>query len=375
MHGDLGQLYRNLGKQLPDGHKPTIKVLETCLLSEDNKEGSTDEEVQKIIVRWKQFSLLRGLYLDDSVSKEFDRFRAAFASGLTSEKGAIIVPPGLDNASIQTGHVNRVQFMQSSRFAGDFKARFHRILCLHSMAIVGLHFAKVSTVGPMATNLKQEDFDVAEKIEHLWIKEDVLAGGKTTEFDLDTQLDGLEVFDFLYMFLLRKLLPHERLGSWIGNDAGDHPFEWRVAGGPNALELPEWYSFMRHCRKVLQPVDLVGLIENRAWAGYHNGPPNKSMYMRVRGMFERDDQNELGFDWNTDFERSAMVRALHATSEDQSMGPEDPSWWDHVRLRLGSPFLEHSVYRYQDEIDEMHQERVREESMKRERMEEDRMEE
>lgn len=353
-HEDLAPLYHNLGKRLPDGHKPSIEVFETCLLTDDDKESSTDAEIQKIIVRWKHFSFLRGLYVDDDLFEEFDRFRAAFASGLARDQGATIVSPGLDNVSTETTHVNRIQFVQNNRFAGDFKARFHRILCLHSMAIIGLHFAKIPSVGPTATEPEQDGRDVAEVIDHLWIKEGVLAGGRTTEFDLDTQIDGLEVFDFLYMFLLRKVLPYQVLAYWIRNDIGDHLFEWRIAGVPNALGLPEWYSFMRHCRKVLQPDDLACLIENRAWAGW---PSNKSMYMRVRGMLEHGDQNELGFDWNVDFERSAMVRALYDTSEDQSMEPEDPCWWDHVRLRLGSPFLENSIYGYRDEIDEMQQER------------------
>lgn len=122
---------------------------------------------------------------------------------------------------------------------------------------------------------------------------------------------------------------------------------------PNGLELPEWYSFLLQCRKALQPDDLRDLIEDRAWAGWHYGPPNKSMYMRVRGSFERGDQNKLGFDWNRDFERWSMVKAMCGTYEEQVMGPEDPCWWDHVRFRLGSPFVEGSVYKYQDALNAM----------------------
>lgn len=358
MREELAPLYHNLGRQLPDAQKPSIRVFETCLRTEDNKEGSTDEEIQRIVLRWKRFSFLRGLYVDENISQEFDRFRTALASDLTPEERATMVLPGFNSGSIETSHVNRMKFMQNNRFAGDFKARFHRILCLHSMAVIGLHFAKISTAEPES---EQEGHDVAEMIDHLWIKEDVLAGGKKTEFDLNTQLDGVEVFDFLYMFLLKKILPYYNLASWIGNDAGQYPFEWRVTGLPNEPELLEWYSFLCHCRKVLQPDDLVDLIENGAWRGRSSGPQNKSMYLRVRGMFEQGDQNELGFDWNTDFERSSIVRALCATLEGVLMGPEDPCGWDHLRLRLGSPFSENSVYGYQNEIDEMNEERKRKE--------------
>lgn len=358
-HEELAELYSKIGKRLPDGNKPSIKVFETCLFSKDDKEGLTKKEIQKIVIRWKHFSFLRGLYVDDDVFKEFDRFRAAFVSGLTPGQGATIVSPGLDRTSVEASHRHRVP---KNRFAGDFKARFHKILCLHSMAIIGLHFAKISTVEPTATEPKPGEPDVAEMIDHLWIKEDVIAGGKTTEFGPGTQVDGLEVFDFLYMFLLRKILPYQTLEFWLGNDIGDYPFEWRVAGVPNALGLSEWYSFMQQCRQVLQPDDLRGLIESRAWSAWQNGPPLQSMYMRVRGMFEHVDQNNLGFfDWDGDFDRCAMVRAISFACEDLMTGTEEPGWWDLLRLRLGSPFLEGSVYKYEEAIDEMEEDRRKEE--------------
>lgn len=348
----MAPLYRNLGRQLPDAHKPSIRVFETCLRTEDNKKGSTDEEIQKIVLRWKRFSFLRGLYVDDNISHEFDRFRTAFASDLTPDERATMVLPGLNSGSIKTSHVNRVQFIQNSRFASDFKACFHKTLCLHSMAVTGVHFAKIST----DEESEQEDPDVAEMIDHLWIKEDVLAGGKKTDLDLDSQLDGVEVYDFLYMFLLRKILPYYNLASWTGHDAGQYPFiTWS-----DQLDPSDWYWFLRQCRQVLQPDDLVGLIENGAWRGPSSGPLNKSMYLRVRGVFEQGYENELGFDFDTAFDRSTMVKALFVSFRDVWMTrDDDPCVWDHVRLRLGSPFLENSIHRYRIEIDEVNEERER----------------
>lgn len=83
-------------------NKPRVTDFETCLRTEDGKEGSTDEEIQRIALRWKRFSFLRGLYVDDDVSQEFDRFRTAFASGLTPEVGAIMVLPGFKRGIIET---------------------------------------------------------------------------------------------------------------------------------------------------------------------------------------------------------------------------------------------------------------------------------
>lgn len=101
------------------------------------------------------------------------------------------------------------------------------------------------------------------------------------------------------------------------------------------------------------------------------------MYARQPNMFKRGAHNELGFDWTFDFERSAMVKALCTTSQDRLMNAEDPCCWDHVRLRLGSPFVEDAIHEYWDEIHEMRKERVKEGRRTAERttMKEDRMEE
>lgn len=102
MRESLAPLYHNLERQLPNVHKPRTTDFETCLRSEDKKERCTDEEIQKIVLRWKRFSFLRGLYVDDDVSQEFDRFRTNFASGLTPEESATMVLPGFKSGSIET---------------------------------------------------------------------------------------------------------------------------------------------------------------------------------------------------------------------------------------------------------------------------------
>lgn len=101
MREELAPLYQNLGRQLPSIHKPRVTDFEACLRTKDGKEGSTDEEIQKIVLRWKRFSVLRGLYVDDDVSLEYDRFRRAFASGLTPEESATMVLPGFKSGSIE----------------------------------------------------------------------------------------------------------------------------------------------------------------------------------------------------------------------------------------------------------------------------------
>ncbi len=75
----------------------------------------------------------------------------------------------VDYPYIETSHTSRVQFVQNNRFAGDFKAGFHRIRYLHSVAIVGLHFSEISTVEPRRTRSKLADSDVAKMVKRLWM--------------------------------------------------------------------------------------------------------------------------------------------------------------------------------------------------------------
>ena len=78
----------------------------------------------------------------------------------------------------------------------------------------------------------------------------------------ETKVDCLELFDFLYLFLLMKVLPHERLESWIGEDDDEDPYRWRAGNQATRDRFAvRWDCFLSNCRWVLQPHDLAELIE------------------------------------------------------------------------------------------------------------------
>lgn len=337
MKEDLAQIYRTSGNKIPTDRRPKGKALLRCLNSKWGHETLTEKTIHDIAMRWQDLKYLRDLYLDDLLSKEFDLFRARFTSeNLLRDTSATIVEPGFVKLSSAMSRIEN-----SRGFDRNFKARFHQSLCLHSIAIISRSIAVASGDQGVSSDNPEpdEDFneDVAQDIVHtvagLWVKASVGIGGKQTISSLETQIDCLEVFDFLYLFLIRKLLPLEQLGSWTERNVNDWPY---ALSGPE-IKMESWYFFILHAGFSLQPADLAHLIRERAWSPSGNYPQDKSIYMRVRGMF--DSGNAGVIDWYSDFDRISMVGALQSGRQ---MAPPTnehlPCWWDQVRLRSGRPF-------------------------------------
>ena len=352
MREDLAQVYRVSGNDLPEEKRPKGHVLVKCLESKRTHGRLAETSITDIALRWQQLRYLRELYLDDLLSKEFDLFRSRFASeSLSEETRAAIYEPGIIKSSDTMSRLER-----SRGFDRNFKARFHKSLCLHSIAIISRSIAETSRdqlISSPSHTPRDEDIDedaaqvIADTVGVLWDK---------GSLDLGSKLDCLEVFDFLYIFLMRKLLPLEQLNSWTEENLDDWPYE-RVE---HETEIESWYSFIGHAEWHLQPVDIVDLIKERAISGA-SYPRDKSLHMRVRGMFDVGDGG--GMDWYTGFERDSMVDALRSGLRIQQFENIDrwyrwwdrPRWWDQVRLRSGRPFEVGFQSKYLSEILEYEQ--------------------
>ena len=274
--------------------------------------------VDDISLRWDHFSFIRGLYVDARVSHEFKRFRAHFASDLSVEAKATIVKKGLPGSSLDSSHFNHCQFERNNRFGPDFKARFHRSLCLHSMAILGLRVGKVSKDQPQAegtaTRIESEMFatEVKTSIEDLWIKKCVVTGGTTTFLNRDTKIDCLEIFDFLYMFLLKKVVLHEQLASWIGRPTTYYPGNYTDYDyyTKHDLGIQGWYHWLICFRLVLEPEALKDYVDHKIWDKDEDGSFSqlKMKSIRDRAMFDPGPEGDV--DWETPFRRCRMLREL-----------------------------------------------------------------
>ena len=93
----------------------------------------------------------------------------------------------------------------------DFRARIYKALVLHSMAIAASRLGWSAT-SPYASYMECILF-ISNAFE-LWHKTNVTIGGTKNVLSLTHRHEGLETYDFLYVFLLKKLIPHNQLSSW-----------------------------------------------------------------------------------------------------------------------------------------------------------------
>ncbi|KAL9132678.1 MAG: hypothetical protein Q9175_006142 [Cornicularia normoerica] len=98
------------------------------------------------------------------------------------------------------------------------------------------------------------------------------------DLEMYMKADNLEVFDFLYMFLLQKILPFEIFAACTEADA----MHWSEEGGfvvdeedDAPIDVQKWHTFLSDCRRSYQPLDVVDLIKGKAWAADANHPADK----------------------------------------------------------------------------------------------------
>lgn len=343
---------------LPDEHRPKSKEGIACLSTKVNIKALDDVDIREIIKRWRKFSFLRELYMNGDLFREYEDFRqrSLIRANLSAGTGIPLMEPGDARGGIKTA-----QTKQDRLFIPGFKRRFHRGIVQHAVAIGCLQFARRAIDLPLAP----ADFDPAADsdaqnfktlVTSLWSKHAVEYCDEFnclfTEILLHSKIDFLETFDFLYVFLLPKILPFEGLASWTRNITGEYPYTDNAAKQQFTIE--EWQAFLDLSRWVLQPHDLVELIEKRAWTGTY--PADKSMYMQTRGMFERGESID---DSRVICGRKQMVTDLRDSSGFVLKDAEDQCWWDHIRVRCGSIFLAGSMSRYREELEKLKEAEIR----------------
>lgn len=287
------------------------------------KEHLTDEVITNIASRWHQVKYLRQLYLDDKVARDFQDFQVKFAQKQRSDDGVNLVRPGVETSG---------QPHQGHQFGPDFKTRFHRSVSLLALAVVSHNVARLAVEDESQPSNPENPKDLSDDITFdvldLWSKKRVVVGGVKYDLGIDTKIDCVEIFDFLYHFLLKKIMPFHKVIDWTKEEEDNWPYLAQH-------DVEAWHYLIYHSRWILEPLDLVDLIQNKAWTGAY--PEDKRQYMQIRGMF--DNGADITMDWYSQFERASMTHALLPRNTPYKYtSPDIPDWWDKVRLDLGSPF-------------------------------------
>ena len=140
-------------------------------------------------------------------------------------------------SSVQKGHsdddcrrmkADKPQFQSSLRKVdAGFTARFHRNLGLLSVANASRNLATLSRNEGLWSHEHPNDLTEATttKVFNSWSKNSVIVVGDIIILNSCTILDCLEVFDFIYLFLLKEALPLDNLDSWTDNNPLGWPYD------------------------------------------------------------------------------------------------------------------------------------------------------
>ena len=295
----------------------------------------TDIDVDEIAKRWWKLGILRGLYLDEAISRKFEKYKVQFVSNGPEYLGPDGIGPIIEESlelATQTTH--------NLEDAPDFKARFHQGLCLHSIVLATRSHAMYSR-----DQIQMENDPpnlIGEKLFYttydIWKKHQVVLNGRPVQLSHPAQFDCLEIYDFLYNFLLPEVVPFHALESWTAESTGRYPYNEDPNAEISRSRLESWASLLDHCRLTLQPSDIVDLVKHKTWEVESNFPADKTNYMCERGLFDLGADGAA--DFHTGFSRHSMIlEAPHSLCfEGDYLDDRKPCLWDELRIKIGSPF-------------------------------------
>lgn len=311
--------------------RPSEAVFSDCARPRLCHETLTDDLLDRICLHWENTRIFRTLYLDASFAAEYEAFREKIA-----EHDDAAPAPAFTTLSINWRQVD-------SNMGPDhaFKERFHRALCLNTIATL------VHTLGKASSPYTVEGF---EKVALLtWTKGHIVLAGTKISLTPEEMVGCMEVHDFLYLFMLPKLLPLEKVLKYAEESSGGWAAIGYSVGLDDEEDLECWSSVLYSCRLCFQPLDLVALFASQSWRSHLSGspvryPPSLELYMLERGCY--DVGADIRDYWRVDeWDRRLILDKLHwvilSDGIDLSYygdGADQPRWWDRIRARSGSPF-------------------------------------
>lgn len=321
---DFPSMYAQNGNEPDASQRPHFEQYDECKNFEDHVEVLTSDIVDNVCARWKATRQLQTLYLDTEIFDEFEVWREAYLAETDMEQTFTLVEPGL-RPNFQRTHRSR---MGDNLLGGDFTSSFHRAVTLHSLAIAERTFAK-------AIGIDNEEADSGFGASMVWDKRQLFLGGDMDPRDkyptLETKVRCLEAWDFMYEFLLRKLLPTNVLNTWIMACSEHYDIDDDVADN-GEIGPRSWNAFMDSMREILHPQDIVEAITMRAWEPDSAYGGDKLQFMIQRGAFDHKERwmPDQGLRW------SIIDELRFGMDTGDSAGYW--TWWDQCRQQLGTPF-------------------------------------
>ena len=203
----------------------------------------TNEDVYSIVCRCQGLRVLQDLYLDDAVANEY----RDFGFGQTCvEKG------NSETLAKTTVRISQLPVQTSGCGGRNFDSkqhqRFYKAL-VEYWCVLESHWLYMRSSG-----------DTHEGLQKLERKIGLLSTGWNGPRDLRRTVEMLEVFRFVYGFLLWVVFPnHETAKPFFG-----HLDDYE--GCTTAFDWHEWSWYVQCCRYSLRPPDVVELLAARCSA-------------------------------------------------------------------------------------------------------------
>lgn len=149
-------------------------------------------------------------------------------------------------------HTERLQ-VEAQGFDEAFVERFHKAICLQSLAVKGRSLAlATATTNGMLPRIGDDDCQ-------FWPYpcSSIIIGGVVVPQMLQDKVDRLEVFDLIYHFVLGKLFSVDKLSQWVKYCSGmwmfdEYTYSDSVGGPGSRAELLEYLRYH------LSPIDIAG---------------------------------------------------------------------------------------------------------------------
>lgn len=313
--------------------RPSTGEFLSCMKVGDRKNEYTDAIIGEICKRWQDHRMLRALYLEPSTFQEFEVFRRKFLLAKQFKDTFSIVEIGLaPNTSKAQKRPQRPNLL----YGPGFSTSFHQSLCLHFLAT-----ATRNVAGAIAKpdDIENDDGVALQAYDNmlyitdsLWAKDEVTGNCSFTP-SLQVKIQCLEIWVFLYHFLLRKLFPITVLDEWINET------DRNVTGYGQKRQCKKYRaSFMYSLRRFLHPHDVLQAVFTQAWR--EDSTFDLGWDQRPIMMAEDDFSIPPALRPTSHCFRACYIPELGLTGAlcGHGRSEEKRSWWDVCRDDLGSPF-------------------------------------
>ena len=262
----LAQSYRRIeyGEWVPRT-RPEEEVFLDCVNAPRSAKTLSDRMLDEICYRWQKTRLFRNFQLESQcLHHEYELLRSVSSIFLSDDDSHRTAHTDFHISSI---NIERSQVTEP--FGGSFIERFHKALCLQSIANISrrLCMATKSTDGDMPrTGMLPFEYWSSEG--HFTIC------GHQVYPSVQDKVEQLEIMDLIFYFMLGKLLPARVIDNWIHQCRET----WLIEGS----DSPEYEAsefdrmvFLDYLRLHLSPEDIADMVSNRSWETGSNYPLDK----------------------------------------------------------------------------------------------------